>query len=105
MLKFNWVSRKVYRADGRVGRIGYNRRVDKYLLFTASGAVYVVNQDFAVECRHTEERVNHTTGRPPHFPGEKTESRLITIPETMWQKLGDAPSASVAIARMIKNEA
>jgi hypothetical protein len=96
MDKFSWQSRKVYRDEkGHIGKIVYSDTLKRYLMKSAEGPEYLVNQNFAKKCHATEEHFN-TIGRPSLFPTEDRAARLITLPRRLWEKLGDSYSFKIA---------
>jgi hypothetical protein len=98
-MRYDWKSKKLYRMNGHVGNIAYLERARKYVLVARSMAVFTIDQKFAEQCFIIESRINRTLGRPLNFPGEKTESRLITLPVETWKKIGEP--ASVNIAKLV----
>ena len=99
MLKASWKSRGKYFIKGHVGRIAFLDRPNHYVLVVGpKDTIYDVDQAEAKRIRDVEDRANRTMGRPSHFPGQKLESKLITLPADLWNKIGDPPS--VYIARM-----
>lgn len=96
MLRSTWQSRLNYRDDkGHIGKLVYSQELGRYLLQTSAGDV-IVNQRWANSIQRSEERVNLNTGRPKLFPGEACSARLITLPDKLWEKVGEPCSVNIA---------
>lgn len=92
-----WKSRHNYRDEkGRIGKIVYSDPLGRYLLKSAGGSEYMINQDFAKKCHETEEQVNGEVGRPSLFPNEPKSAKLITLSDRLWEKLGEPYSSNIA---------
>lgn len=94
--KILWKSRKLYRLPGGVGKIVFvGGGLNRYLLEDTNFNLRRINQGFAGKVREIEDRVNGI-GKPPICPGEKSVMRGISLPQRLWDKLGEPRSANLA---------